>query len=43
MITRLGLYGGARIPYGSFAGKVAAPPTGASWTSNYDLLLDIIV
>ncbi len=24
-ITRLGLYGGARIPYGSFAGKTPAP------------------
>lgn len=24
MVTRLGLYGGARKPYGSFAGKVSA-------------------
>ena len=25
-VTRLGLYGGSRVPYGSFAGKVATPP-----------------
>ena len=43
MVTRLGLYGGPRKPYGSFAGKVEQAPEGVKWSSNYDLTLDIIL
>jgi len=33
-VTRLGLYGGSRSPYGSFAGKVAAPPVFSGTIAN---------
>jgi hypothetical protein len=42
MLTRLGLYGGARAVYGSFAGKVPAPPVGSNWSSNYNFQHDIL-
>lgn len=42
MVTRLGLYGGPRGLYGSFAGKEESVPDKAAWSSNYNLLLDII-
>ena len=32
-VTRLALYGGARKPYGSFAGKVGGGPTGRIMSS----------
>ena len=42
MITRLGLWGGPRPLYGSFAGKIEAPNVTANWSSDYNLHLDII-
>ena len=38
-VTRLGLYGGARAPYGSFSGKTAyVPPASKPYTSTFTRL-----
>lgn len=39
-VTRLGLYGGSRSPYGSFAGKALAPPVFSGTIPDVEYTLD---